>query len=122
MHPSIYYLLLFASETKVICENRRAALKCPKDNKLKVLSADFGRQDAITCPKRNTEKSDGTCSNDVTATLSAQCDGFQKCRIAANKGNFNRDQCEDILAVYLSINYKCQSELTQTIYMKFHSM
>uniref|UniRef100_A0A3B4AKT0 SUEL-type lectin domain-containing protein n=1 Tax=Periophthalmus magnuspinnatus TaxID=409849 RepID=A0A3B4AKT0_9GOBI len=91
---------------RVVCEHSMAHLQCDAGQTIKVLGADFGRRDHVTCAFRRdpalVQKID--CSNPAPV-VAEKCDGKNQCEVRVSEMVVEQS-CANT-SLYLEYSYTC---------------
>ena len=88
------------------CERRDLDLNCNSGQKLKIISAIYGRLGTSTCPRGSISNTDCKSPNSLMV-VREKCQGRASCRVSANNGVFG-DPCPGT-DKYLEVNYACEA-------------
>ncbi|KAJ0036391.1 hypothetical protein NQD34_005068, partial [Periophthalmus magnuspinnatus] len=96
----------FCRVHRVVCEHSMAHLQCDAGQTIKVLGADFGRRDHVTCAFRRdpalVQKID--CSNPAPV-VAEKCDGKNQCEVRVSEMVVEQS-CANT-SLYLEYSYTC---------------
>lgn len=124
MKPCQFFLIIFinlkfsielspAYETAYACEKKFLNIKCPDNNFISVVRANFGRFSITICNEHgNVDWSVNCASQQSFSVLSKNCGGHPNCSISASIEIFG-DPCPGTLK-YLEVHYKCLSSIAST--------
>ncbi|XP_056588714.1 L-rhamnose-binding lectin CSL2-like [Triplophysa dalaica] len=104
-----------STNNSVTCESDTASLSCAKGS-IKVLSANYGRMNQITCStgKPANQLSNDRCTQNTSqSVVFSRCDGKQDCSIPATNNVFI-DPCVGTYK-YLNVSYVCAEGKTVII-------
>ena len=100
----------FSTGHLLICEGESGQLRCNKEGKINVLSANYGRLDSHSCPHWMT--TDTNCrSGNSFAQIQQICQSNSTCELEATNVFFGGDPCMGTYK-YLFVEYQCQWHLT----------
>ena len=100
----------FSTGHLLICEGESGQLRCNKEGKINILSANYGRLDSHSCPHWMT--TDTNChSGNSLAQVQKICQSNSTCELEATNVFFGDDPCMGTYK-YLFVEYQCQLHLT----------
>ena len=100
----------FSTGHLLICKGESGRLRCNKEGKINVLSANYGRLDSHSCPHWMT--SDTNChSGNSLSQVQQICQSSSTCELEATNVFFGGDPCMGTHK-YLFVEYQCQWHLT----------
>ena len=100
----------------IVCDHQTLDIRCPGNQKLRILSVFYGRVDKIHCiPSSPNYMANTNCrSSTAEQVIRNKCDGKKSCTHYVN-GDTLEDPCFGTYK-YLKVEYTCESELpTQLI-------
>jgi hypothetical protein len=93
-----------------VCEGYNAELSCSGNDILVIDSARYGRMTNDYCTGHSTVPStvadNGTCDNDVSAILEADCQGNSSCTVQITNSKMGGDPCHGVYK-YMALQYRC---------------
>ena len=96
----------FSTGHLLICESESGQLRCNKEGKINILSANYGRLDSHSCPHWMT--TDTNChSGNSLAQVQKICQSNSTCELEATNVFFGGDPCMGTHK-YLFVEYQCQ--------------
>ena len=96
----------FSTGHLLICEGESGRLRCNKEGKINIMSANYDRLDSHSCPHWMT--TDTNCrSGNSFAEVQQICQSNSTCELEATNVFFGGDPCMGTYK-YLFVEYQCQ--------------
>lgn len=94
---------------RIVCENDVLNLRCHKNLRIVVYSANFGgtEKGVPECPQRQDVKLSVCQVSYATETVLTSCHGRRRCTVAADMGTFGNPGCHKDSRLYLKVVYTC---------------
>ncbi|XP_075551739.1 protein eva-1-like [Dermacentor variabilis] len=94
---------------RIVCENGVLNLRCHKNLRIVVYSANFGgtEKGVPECPQRQDVKLSVCQVSYATETVLTSCHGRRKCTVAADMGTFGNPGCHRDSRLFLKVVYTC---------------
>ncbi|XP_075751688.1 protein eva-1 homolog C isoform X2 [Rhipicephalus microplus] len=94
---------------RIVCENGVLNLRCHKNLRIVVYSANFGgtEKGVPECPQRQDVKLSVCQVSYATETVLTSCHGRRRCTVAATMGTFGNPGCHKDSRLYLKVVYTC---------------
>ncbi|KAH6928990.1 hypothetical protein HPB50_022367 [Hyalomma asiaticum] len=97
---------------RIVCENDVLNLRCHKNLRIVVYSANFGgtEKGVPECPQRQDVKLSVCQVSYATETVLTSCHGRRRCTVAADMGTFGNPGCHKDSRLYLKVVYTCGTD------------
>jgi len=95
-------------QNRIICEYRRLPISCPKDKKILIKSASYGRTNPYICGKWSVPRR-GCSASGAQQKIETSCNGKQSCLIYASNSVFG-DPCVYTYK-YVNVSWTCVDKI-----------
>ena len=91
-----------------VCQNQVSYIGCPKNSKLRVAYANYGRTDNHICPIQGSKPNTNCISSTSLAKTKWKCNGYSLCRLSASAAVLG-DPCSGTWK-YLHVRFDCVND------------
>ena len=99
------YVLISIGSSVYVCQNQVSYIGCPKNSKLRMTYANFGRTDNHICHVQGSKPNTNCISSTSFAKTKWKCNGYSLCRLSASAAVFS-DPCPGTWK-YLHVLFDC---------------
>ena len=108
-HRSFHaYVLISIGSSVYVCQNQVSYIGCPKNSKLRVAYANYGRTDNHICPVQGSKPNTNCISSTSLAKTKWNCNGYSLCKLSPSDAVFG-DPCPDTWK-YIHVRFDCVND------------
>lgn len=94
-----------ATDTVIICEYDSRTIKCPDDQLIEIVNANYGRTSSRPCAWGTHQETNCTLPSSID-TARDHCNGKNECELVAKSGMWQANPCPGIIK-YVEVKYIC---------------
>lgn len=107
IHLKIFFFVVssLATDTVIICEYDYRTIKCPDDQLIEILNANYGRTSSRPCAWGTHQETNCTLPSAIDIARD-RCNGKNECELVAKSGMWQANPCPGIIK-YVEVKYIC---------------